>query len=99
LSDINSFRSNAGLPVNPPVVFLLPGGTPTLNQSDEVEADLDLEWSGAIAKNATIVYIYANQNQQQGGAIGAFEYAIDNNIAPVVSISYGACEAANGQGS
>ena len=98
LSDINSFRSNAGLPVNPPVVFLLPGGTPTLNQSDEVEADLDLEWSGAIAKNATIVYIYANQNQQQGGAIGAFEYAIDNNIAPVVSISYGACEAANGQG-
>lgn len=97
LNDINAFRSSAGLSVNPPVVFLLPGGTPILNRGDEVEADLDVEWSGAIAKNATIIYVYGNQNQAQGGVIGAFEYVIENNIAPVVSISYGACEAANGQ--
>jgi len=96
VGDINNFRSAAGLPVNPPVVFLLPGGTPTLNTDDEVEANLDLEWAGAIAKNATVIYIYGNQNQLQGGVIGAFEYAIDNNIAPVISISYGACEPANG---
>ena len=96
LTDINSFRADAGLPVNPPVVFLLPGGTPVLNTGDEVEADLDVEWSGAIAKNATIIYVYTDQNQAQGGVIGAFDYVIENNIAPVVSISYGACESANG---
>ncbi len=96
VSDINAFRSAAGLPVNPPVVFLLPGGTPALNTGDEVEANLDLEWSGAIAKNATIVYVYADQNQAQGGVIGAFQYVIDNDIAPVISISYGACEPTNG---
>jgi len=28
--------------------------------------------------------------------IGAFQYVIENNIAPVISISYGACESANG---
>ena len=96
LSDINAFRTAAGLPANPPVVFLLPGGTPALSTGDEVEADLDLEWAGAIAKNATVVYVYGNQNQAQGGVIGAFEYVIDNDIAPVISISYGACEPVNG---
>ena len=96
LSDINAFRAASGLPSNPPVLFLVPGGSSVLNTSDEVEADLDVEWSGAIAKNATVVYVFTDQSQASGGVIGAFEFAIDNNIAPVVSISYGACEATNG---
>jgi subtilase family serine protease len=96
VSDINSFRADAGLPVNPPVVFLLPGATAALNQGDEVEADLDVEWAGAIAKNATIIYVYLPFNQGNG-VIDAFTFAIDNAIAPVVSISYGACEPLNGQ--
>ena len=95
LSDINAFRSAAGLPVNPPVLFLLPGGTNFVNTGDEVEADLDLEWAGAIAKNATIIYVYLPVNQGNG-VIDALAYAIDNDIAPVVTISYGACEPANG---
>jgi len=96
LSDVNAFRAASGLSVNPPVLFLVPGGSSVLNTGDEVEADLDVEWSGAIAKNATVVYVYTDQSQAQGGVIGAFQYVIENNIAPVISISYGACESANG---
>jgi subtilase family serine protease len=95
LSDINAFRSAAGLPVNPPVLFLLPGATNFVNMGDEVEADLDLEWAGALAKNATIIYVYLPENQGNG-VVDAFAFAIDNDIAPIVSISYGACEPANG---
>ena len=95
LSDVNAFRAASGLPVNPPVLFLVPGGTSALNTGDEVEADLDVEWAGAIAKNATVLFVYTDQSQAQGGVIGAFDFVIENNIAPVISISYGACESAN----
>jgi subtilase family serine protease len=49
------------------------------------EADLDLEWSGAIARNATILYVYSTD---------AFTSAhvIDEALAPVLSFSFGSCE-------
>jgi len=53
--------------VNPPVLFLVPGGSSVLNTGDEVEADLDVEWSGAIAKNATVVYVYTDQVRLREG--------------------------------
>jgi hypothetical protein len=62
-------------------------GSPSLG--DLVEADLDVEWSGAVARNAQIVFINAETN---GGVNDALAYAIDNTVAPVVSMSYGQCE-------
>ena len=56
------------------------------------EAALDLEWSGAIAPNATIVYVYANNFND------AAQAAIDQNLAPVMSQSYGVCEPESGVG-
>src|SRR5216684_195225 len=57
-SDIDAFRSAAGLSVNDPNVVLVPGtGTLTHFTGDETEADLDLEWSNAIAPSATIQYV------------------------------------------
>lgn len=62
---------------------------------DIVEADLDLEWSGAVARNAQIVFVNApvNSTETVGGVNIALQYAIDNNVAPVISMSYGICEA------
>ena len=63
------------------------------------EADLDLEWSEGVAKNATIKYIYAGIgsgttcNNRTSNAFDALQYAITNNSAPIISISYGNCEA------
>jgi subtilase family serine protease len=64
---------------------------------DVLEADLDLEWSGAVARNAQIIFVNApiNSTQTSGGVNVALAYAIDNTVAPVISMSYGLCEAEN----
>ena len=90
-SDIAAFRSVSGLPPNPPHVILIPGATdPGVVTTDIDEASLDVAWAGAVARNATIYYV----NGGSGGTFNAFQYAVDNKIAPVISISYGNCEAA-----
>ena len=90
-SDIAAFRSVSGLLPNPPHVILIPGATdPGVVTGDIDEASLDVEWSGAVARNATIYYV----NGGSSGVLSAFQYAVDNKTAPVISISYGNCEAA-----
>jgi subtilase family serine protease len=94
-SDITNFQSAAGLTQKAPTITLVPdSGTSTLNDKngDEDESDLDLEWSGAVAKGATINFVYVGNNSSFS-AFDAIQYAIDNDLAPIVSTSYGACEA------
>ncbi|HEX4808216.1 MAG TPA: S53 family peptidase [Bryobacteraceae bacterium] len=88
-SDIEAFESASGLPVKDPQV-VLDGPDPGTSSSDLQEADLDLEWSGAVAPGATIIYVNSSD------VFTSLTYAIDNNLAPVASISYGACEAETG---
>jgi hypothetical protein len=57
-TDLNNFRSAAGLPASI-VTMKLIEGTATRCTGDEGESDLDLEWSGGVAKNASITFIYA----------------------------------------
>jgi len=61
---------------------------------DLIESDLDLEWSGATARNAQIVFVNApiSSDGTSGGVFVALQYAIDNGVAPVISMSYGLCE-------
>ena len=63
-ADITDFRGAAGLAANDPTVFTVPGTTPLSvaagsASNDLSETDLDLEWSGGIAKNAAIIFVYA----------------------------------------
>lgn len=94
LSDIQDFRNAFGLSTtNLPQPLLIPGSSDPgylISTGDEAEADLDLEWSGAVARNASITYVYASD------VMSALEYAIDQNMAPVVSTSYGDCEQETG---
>jgi subtilase family serine protease len=107
LADINDFRSGFGLTAisgctnnsttntisacdTTNFQYVVPtgdvdSGTPT---SDITEADLDIEWSGAVARNAKIIYV----NAPSSGVTAAWYYAIDNQLAPVISLSYGICE-------
>jgi Pro-kumamolisin, activation domain/Bacterial Ig-like domain (group 3) len=104
LADVANFRSAAGLPANVPTLLLMPGtGTSTRCPGDEGESDLDVEWSGGVAKNASITLVYAGLvsgdtcgGNRQFGAFDALQYAIDQNVAPVISNSYGNCESAVG---
>ena len=86
LADIQFFRATFGLPSNDPQPILVPGSDDPGITDDLGEADLDLEWAGAIAPKATLLYVYSTN---------AFEsafYVIDEALAPVLSVSYGACE-------
>jgi len=66
---------------------MVPAGTyPGIDSDNEVEADLDLEWAGAVARWATLVYVYSED------ATYSAYYAIDNNLGPVISESFGLCE-------
>jgi subtilase family serine protease len=57
LGDVQYFRSFFGLPANDPV-FVHNGTAPgNLGGGEEGEADLDVQWSGAIAPNATIKFV------------------------------------------
>ena len=91
LSDVAYFRSFFGLAPNEPETLLVPGlQNPGMVPDDLLEAHLDVEWAGAVARNATIVYVYAP------GVDDSLQYAIDHNVAPVVSMSYGLCETVAG---
>jgi uncharacterized protein (TIGR03437 family) len=84
--DIEAFQVQFNLPVNAPIV--VPYGTdPGIDPGAMVEADLDIEWSGAVAPHARIFYV--NSISPFLGVL----YAIDANIAPIISMSYGYCEA------
>ena len=96
-ADVDAFRSAAGLPAADLQLVLVPGGGSGFRQIDEVESDLDVEWTGGVAKNATILFVYTGANSSKS-VIDALEYSIDQNLAPVISMSYGACEAAVGMG-
>jgi uncharacterized protein (TIGR03437 family) len=87
LSDIETFRSDVGLPANDPELILVPGATdPGLVSGDQGESDLDLEYAGGIAYDAQVLFVYATQLEV------ALKYAIDQAVAPVITYSYGACE-------
>jgi subtilase family serine protease len=103
LSDVANFRSAAGLPTNVPTLLLEPGtGTSTRCPGDEGESDLDVEWSGAVAKDSGITLVYAGVDtgetctNRTSNVFDALQYAIDQNIAPIISNSYGNCESAIG---
>lgn len=85
LTDLRAFRAQFGLAAKDPTLTLV-GSDPGANADDQAEASLDLEWSGAVARNATVTYVYS-QN-----VFTSLQYAIDENLAPVVSMSYGGCE-------
>src|ERR1700733_6474389 len=73
---------------------LVPGsGVQAISPGDEVESEIDLEYSSGIAGNANIFLVYVGSNQNYD-VFDALAFAITQNIAPVISISYGTCESA-----
>ncbi len=92
LTDVEAFRSNAALPARDPVKIFVNGVNPGMPDcNDETESALDVEWAGAIAKNATVDFVAA-QSGATDGVVLAAQYAVTNNVAPIVTMSYLHCE-------
>jgi len=87
--DVVTFRNLAGLPpVN--LTVKLKGSDPGIVSGDVGEANLDLEWAGAAAPNAALIYYI--EKGSNGGAFQALVDAVNDNKAQVISVSYGTCE-------
>jgi pseudomonalisin len=91
VADTTFFRQNFGLPANDPVV-VLNGPDPGIVSGDDLESDLDLQWSGAVAPAAHTLLITSKDTATTSGVDLSALYAVSSNLADVVSMSYGACE-------
>jgi len=104
VADVTSFRSLFGLPANfTSSNIILNGPDPGIQgpdsaSNDEAEADLDVQWAGAVAPGATIDLVVSESSDSIGtaGTDLSSIYIINNNIAPIMSQSFGACEASLG---
>jgi Pro-kumamolisin, activation domain/Bacterial Ig-like domain (group 3) len=92
--DLQKFRALFGITSNDPTM-IVDGPDPGL-QPDEIESDLDLQWSSAVAPGAAIKFVVAATTDTTLGVDLAAQYIVDHNVAPIVSESYGICEAALG---
>ena len=92
VQDVRDFRSIFGLPAKDPTVTVNGTDPGLLPNGDESEAVLDVEWSGAVARNATInLVVSKSTNTTFGGDLSA-SFAVNNNVAPILSYSFGSCE-------
>src|SRR6266480_293626 len=102
VADVQNFRSSFGLPAyastctTPPTAgclnVILNGPDPGLIPGYETEADLDVEWSGGVAPNAMIDLVVSETTETSSGEDLSSLYVVDNDLAPVMSVSFGDCE-------
>jgi uncharacterized protein (TIGR03437 family) len=86
-SDATFFWNLFGFQPAPKLQLKLAGKTsPGVVPGDVDESSLDVEWAGAVARQATIYFVYSQDVWTSA------LYAVDNNVAPVLSMSYGNCE-------
>lgn len=96
-SNITNFQNAAGLAPKAPTQYLVPStGSSTVYTGDESESDIDLEWAGAMAPGATIFFVYTGNSANNNGVFDSISYAVDQDIASILSVSYGACESTLG---
>lgn len=97
LSDLQIFRIAFGLPANDPQIILDGPDPGNFFGGEEAEADLDIEWSGAIAPKAAIKFVVSGSTNTTDGSDLSVQYIVDNNLAPILSSSFGECEQLLGQ--
>ena len=64
-----------------------------LGGGEEVEAILDTTWAGAVAPTAFVELVVSKSTNTTDGVDLSEAYIIDNNLADVMSESFGSCEA------
>jgi subtilase family serine protease len=96
-SDVTNFQTALGQTAKAPTLLLIPNtGNSEAYSEDESESDLDLEYTTGIAPGASIYFVYVGADETQS-VFDALTYAVQNDIAPIVNISYGECEPDLGQ--
>jgi hypothetical protein len=91
-NDISDFHSVffTSAPTTPN--FILNGPDPGDVPGDDIEATLDTEWSNAVAPGATIDVVISSSTATTDGVDLSYTYIVDNNLAQIMSMSFGLCE-------
>lgn len=90
--DLANFQTALGVSIQPQTLHLVPGtGASTIKSGDELESDLDLEYSAAMAPGALVSFYYVG-NSRSYNAFDSIVYVIDNDLAGIISVSYASCE-------
>ena len=107
-ADVTTFRTNFGVVPNAPVSLVTdygytggnttantctdPGALTSASYNDEGEAVLDTEWAGSAAPGANLLYVACASGAIPLGTVIAAEVVVDNNLADIMSMSYGLYE-------
>ena len=91
-NDVATFRSLNGLPANTPEIIVNGTDPGVVSQDEEGEADLDVQWSGAVARGAKIRFVVSKSTRSTDGSVLSEMYIVNNNVAPVLTTSFGFCE-------
>jgi hypothetical protein len=93
LADTGVFRAYFGLPPRDPIV-IVNGDDPGVRYGslDLLETNLDVEWSGGIAPEADVLVVVSKSTQSTDGIALSSLYAVDQNLAGILSVSYLRCE-------
>ncbi|MGA2832685.1 MAG: Ig-like domain repeat protein [Terracidiphilus sp.] len=92
-SDLAAFQKIFALPANTPNVIENgpdPGFDTFLGLGEE--ATIDTEWSAAVAPGATIDLVVTGPQATADPAELSAAYIVDQNMAQIVSVSFGSCE-------
>ena len=93
ISDTNDFRGQFGVPFQNPTNTINgpdPGFDPT--SGDSVEATLDAQWAGSVAPAASVNVVASSPTLTTDGVDLSAAYIVDNNVAGIMSASFGECE-------
>jgi len=97
-SDLALFDAKFGIPAPPSLKIVTMPGTPAFDPTDADmvgwtgEIALDTQWAHAVAPGANIVFIAAKSDNDED-LLAALNYAINNRLGDVVSMSFGESEA------
>ena len=76
-----------------PTIFVNGPDPGNLGGGEEFEATLDVSWAGAVAPNANVDFVVSASTNSTDGVDLSELYIIDNNLAPIMTESFGGCEA------
>jgi len=92
LTDVDTFQNVFNLPANVPRMIVNGTDPGFTGDNDAVEASLDVEWAGAVAPAATIDLVVSQSTATTDGVDLSSSFIIDQNLADVMSVSFGNCE-------
>jgi subtilase family serine protease len=92
LDDVRQFRQTFSLPAQDPVVIHNGPSPGNLGGNEELEGDIDVEWAGATAPDATVQFVVTASTSASDGVILSAQHVIDENSADILSDSFLLCE-------